>query len=248
MTSALRAVDQGVVFSLHDGAWDVVRAQLPKTLLVVNVCRVPCGFCQSLAPRYQQLAKRMQHVAAVGYWDIDLQPNLPVELNKVNSTPSIIALVPRPLPHSPSWDVIPYMGPREPDDMFEFMVSHMPSRIQSIDHVHEWNLFIDKQDRRSRVVVFLNRSRAAASPSILRALSIHFEAKFLFGLVRLHPSDVTQHAALLAKRFDVSQTPSFIALRSGDNAPKHLKVTTPSYGTLRRLFEKHLKSYSRDEL
>ena len=76
---------------------DLTPTSLPTVLpllLLVNICRPSCGFCQALLPTWEKLARRLRNEVVVASWDAAAHPRLPELLGVANATPTIRALVP----------------------------------------------------------------------------------------------------------------------------------------------------------
>ena len=62
-------------------------------LWMINICRNSCGFCQSLAPRWERLARTLGNEAHVAYWDAEQSFALPARLSAPHVTIDIQGVV-----------------------------------------------------------------------------------------------------------------------------------------------------------
>ena len=200
-------------------------------LWMVNVCRDSCGFCQQLAPEWELLARKLKHAAHVAFWDADVSRPT-AALGPVNTTPAIRALVPR-VPGAVAYDGVPKSLP-----LAQFATRHMPSRVLPIDSEEAWAQFEHRARGGGggralpRVLTFLNKSSGAATPPLLRALSVDFGDRLLIGEARL-ARDADPSVLALARRFDVEALPAMLALVGDDRTP--LRFDDPSRPTFDRL-------------
>jgi len=114
----------------------------------------------------------------------------------------------------------------------------MPSRVLPIDSEEAWAQFEHRARGGGggralpRVLTFLNKSSGAATPPLLRALSVDFGDRLLIGEARL-ARDADPSVLALARRFDVEALPAMLALVGDDRTP--LRFDDPSRPTFDRL-------------
>lgn len=179
-------------------------------LWLVNVCRTSCGFCQQLAPRWEQLARKLKHTAHVAYWDADVSRPARA-LGLVNSTPAIRALVPH------GAESVEYDGVREPRALVRFATDLMPSRVSLIDSEASWARLnaLAASRRVPHVLAFINRSHTAPTPPLLRALSVDFADRLVLSEVRLRTAGAAW-VHELARRQSVRTTPTLLGVAASE--------------------------------
>ena len=204
-------------------------------LWMINICRNSCGFCQSLAPRWEQLARTLHNEAHVAYWDADQSYSLPALFGDVSSTPAIRAVL-RPA-RDKEQVTVDYQGARSPEDLARFARTRMPDHVRRIEDEDSWVSFelTAATERLPRVLVFTNRSRGSATPPLLKRLSTEFESRLLLAEVR--PRAHSRLAALQA-RWSIASLPFVLGLledASGgwqehrfrwSHAPTHIRLQT----------------------
>ena len=166
-------------------------------LWMINICRNSCGFCQSLAPRWERLARTLGNEAHVAYWDAEQSFALPALLGDVSSTPAIRAVLRSS--RDEEQVTVDYHGAREPEDLARFARAHMPDHVRRVEDEDSWaslELAATAQ-RLPRVLVFTNRTRGSATPPLLKRLSTEFEPRLLLAEVRprAHPRLATLQAS-----------------------------------------------------
>lgn len=169
-------------------------------LWLISVCRNSCGFCQSLAPRWERVAQTLRNEVHVAYWDADQSVAPPALLGEVTSTPTIRAVL-RP-PGGPQ-QTIDYLGAREPDDLARFARARMPDLVVRVEEETAWAELSRRaaSERLPLAVVFTSRTRGSATPPLLKRLSAEFGERLLLSEVRpaAHPYLKALHRNLSAR-------------------------------------------------
>ena len=207
-------------------------------LWMINICRNSCGFCQSLAPRWEQLARTLGNEAHVAYWDAEQGFALPALLGDVTSTPAIRAVLRSA--RDEEQVTVDYSGAREPKDLARFARAHMPNHVHRIEDEDSWaSLELAATSQRLlRVLVFTNRTRGSATPPLLKRLSTEFESRLLLAEVRprAHP-----RLAALQASWSIASLPFVLGLledASGGWQDQRFRWShAPTYTRLRTFLE-----------
>lgn len=181
-------------------------------LWLVNICLPTCGFCMALKPKWKQLAKQLQHKVVVGTWDAFAYPELPPLFGATNSTPTIRAILPSL--HHAGPDVVDYGGGRNLVNLLQFADMHMPDLVRVVADAKAWKHVSSSAytQRVPRLLCFVRRNASSPTPPLFKALSTTFHGRLLVMEVRVHAS--TPETTIIAERFGLRTTPSFLLLRS----------------------------------
>ena len=123
----MNATTGEVVRLTHDAVASFEGASA-RLLWLVNICWSGCGFCQSLEPDWQRLARRMRHEVAVTFWDAGLMADIPEAIGRTNTTPAIRAIIPSSVQGAEPRRVT-YHGSRQLHDLLRFAAANMPNEV-----------------------------------------------------------------------------------------------------------------------
>lgn len=218
------------VVDLRPGLWE--NAFASPSLLLVNVCRPTCGFCQALAPKWELLAAKLRSEAVVSYWNGEAHGAPPSLIGEANATPTIRAFVPSAGPGLPR-RVLEYHGRREVPELLRFAAELMPSYVAVVGDEAAWRRAEEAAAaaRLPRLLCFVDRRADSPTPPLLKALSAAFRTRVAVTEVRAHPS--VAGTAAIAERFGVRDLPAVLALGPGASVDAALRHDGPP--TFRRL-------------
>mmetsp|Transcript_13747 Transcript_13747/g.29645 ORF Transcript_13747/g.29645 Transcript_13747/m.29645 type:complete len:231 (+) Transcript_13747:362-1054(+) len=212
----------------------------PTRLWLINICSYSCCFCQQLAPRWEIAARQLADTAVFAYWDTERAPQLHDQIGAVRGTPTIRALIPSLQPGNIS-HVVEYTGPREVRNLVRFATRLIPSRVMSLDIDSNRQTFFQRLSipGAKLLLAVLNKSRAAATPPVLRAVSVDF---FDDGL---QVAELRPYNALYGKfikEYSIQHLPAVVMIHGGDGSNHaHMRVP-PTYSHFKKFLARELPS------
>lgn len=195
------------VIHLNRNNWRTEVEESPHAVFV-NICRAGWGYCQQLSPEWEKLAKGMQGMVKVAYWDTQSGEQPPRVLGEIKGTPTIRLFKPK-LQQGDSNKkkvVLDYNLERKAKAMKQFVEYNMPSFVENISGLSSFEKFESKANKYGLPQVLLFTSKAKTA-SLTKYLSTEFRRRLLIGEV--HPTKPNQ---VLLEKYGVKDLPALIVI------------------------------------
>lgn len=156
---------------------------------------------KDFAPKFDQMAKDYKGMLRIGAVDCNQEQKL-CEKEKIKKYPTFRLFPPQPVP------AMDYDGELDTKKMSSWAVKFIQSNVIEVT-AQNADTFIQDSPSVPKVFLFTNKKGV---PLIMRALSVSFENKLFFGIVRESESAVL-------KRYNVKEFPKIIVVKATERKP-----------------------------
>lgn len=185
-----------------------------------------------LTPEWQKLANDLKKIVKIAYWDTEQGANTPALLGPIKGTPTIKFITPSKSNSAGVYKkklVQDYQGAREVGPMKEYAEANMPSSVDKIGNIKEFDQFVSKANKYA-LPILLSFSDKAPQP-MLKAVSTEYRRRILIGHVQKKSSTQT-----IFDKFSVSTWPRVFVLENNQPIVLEKKIT---YNTLENFISKY---------